>query len=400
MRRALFRAVAFVPLFVLFVANGYAQPSGLNVQTEAVTVHVGGAVQADGRFFPTDQPAPGAEQFALRRARIIVEGTIYERFSVRVMPNFGQGTAGLDDAYVNMRLAPALQLRGGTFKMPVGLEFAQSPYYMHLIERAFPTALVPGRSAGVMVHGSAAADRVQYSVGVFNGVPSGTSAGTDSDNLSDVAARVFVHPFAQGAPALRGLGLGVGASAGEAQGTAQAAQLSRFRTSGRQSFFAYAPSTVADGVRQHLAPQGYWYVGPVGLMGEYVWATQAVQNGGAQATLTHTAWQVAAGVMLTGEDARFGRLVPQQPLHAGGIGAFSLDARVHGLSLDAATFPAFARPAEAAQSARAWAVGFSWYPNQNVRFVLNYEQTAFDTFGAAADRPTEHALLGRMQLVF
>ncbi len=65
----------------------------------------------------------------------------------------------------------------------------------------------------------------------------------------------------------------------------------------------------------------------------------------------------------------------------------------------------FADPTTAAEEAAAWAVGLNWYLNNNVKFVLDYEQTDFEgggggTTASPLDRDDEKVLLSRIQLYF
>ena len=90
-------------------------------------------------------------------------------------------------------------------------------------------------------------------------------------------------------------------------------------------------------------------------------------------------------------------------------GALEIKSRYSELNLDEDTFTgganSFADLTTAAEEARAWAVGFNWYLNQNVKLVLDYEQTAFvggggGTAASPRDREDEQVLLSRLQLYF
>lgn len=68
--------------------------------------------------------------------------------------------------------------------------------------------------------------------------------------------------------------------------------------------------------------------------------------------------------------------------------------------LDQKGSPVFANPKTAARKARAWAIGFNWYLNCNVKFVMDYEQTDFQGGGDGGDREDERFLLSRFQIAF
>ena len=112
------------------------------------------------------------------------------------MPNFGQGRAELQDAFVDARLADGLEIRVGTFKAPVGLELLRlrAPTDLALVELALPTALVPNRDVGVAAHGDVLGGRLGYPLAVLNGAPDGGSADADTDDGPEGAARLFAPP--------------------------------------------------------------------------------------------------------------------------------------------------------------------------------------------------------------
>lgn len=359
----------------------------------------------DSRFFMSDDIDAGAESLYLRRVRLALEGTMFGLFDFKIMPNFGLGRAELQDAYLDARFSPGLNLRAGKFKTPAGLEFLQSPTTMYFIERAYPTGLVPNRDVGVAVHGRLIDERLTYAIGIFNGSPDGGSIDADLDNGKDVIGRVFAHPLGARRSAGRGLGLGIAMTAGTREGTRSSPNLASYRTSGRQTFFHYESGesgTFSDGHHVRLIPQAYFYHGPAGFLAEYALSRQDVAAGDAAATLTHRAWQVAGGYVLTGENATFGRLTPKHPYGSrqGSWGAVEFVARIHGFSIDAATFPVYAKAEAAASSAITWGIGFNWHLNSSVRLMVNYEHTQFDAADGAAVRDAEHLLLSRFQIAF
>jgi phosphate-selective porin OprO and OprP len=375
----------------------------------AYVLKLRGYVQLDGRFFSADEERPATDTFILRRARPIFEGTVFKVFDFRVMPDFGGGTTVLQDAYLDARFTPAFKVRAGKFKAPVGLERLQSATDLLFVERAFPTALAPNRDLGIQVHGDLAGGGVSYAVGVFNGVPDGASADVDSDSGKDVAARVFFQPFAKSeATALRGLGLGVAATRGNPEGTLAAPGLPGYRTPGQQTFFSYrtdgtaAGTVIADGSRERLSPQLYWYAGPFGLLAEYATSKQEVTRGEFAGELQNDAWQAAVSWAFGGNAPSFRGVAPKRPFdrEAGTWGAFELAARVSVLEVDGDAFPLFADPARSASRAEETAVGLNWYLNRNARALLDYSQTRFEGGAGTGDREDEKVLLSRFQIAF
>jgi phosphate-selective porin OprO/OprP len=365
-----------------------------------------GYFQLDTRSFSEETPA-GTDNFLVRRARPILEGTVFKIFDFRVMPDFGQGTSVLFDGYLEARLSPALRLRAGKFKPPVGLERLQSATDILFPERAQPTNLVPNRDVGVQLSGDLADARVQYAVGVFNGVADGGNGDLDNNDDKDVAARVFFQPFVRAKNAASGLGFGVSGSSGDQAGTVTAPNLPAFRTAGQVTFFSYrsdataAGTTVAAGTRRRLSPQATFYLGPFGLQGEYVSSKQEVRRGADRAELTNTAWQ-AATTWVIGGSASYRGVTPKKPFSGfrTGPGAFELVARYSRLEVDRDAFPVFANPSSAARTASAWALGVNWWANRNVRLMTSYEMTTFEGGAAEGGRPDERVLFTRFQISF
>lgn len=364
---------------------------------EAFALRLRADLYVDARAFPGTAVAPGAERLFLRRARPRLQGRLYDRFTFSLRPDFGVGGPEIDDAYLGVRFAPGLRVRAGRFKVPVGLEVLQSSTGLMHVERGFPTQLVPGRDVGAAVGGRGAWGR--YAIGVFNGAPGPTEPGVEVDNAKEGAARLFVTPFGSSEGPLKNLGIGVAGTTGRVTGTD--AGLLTLRTTGRRPFFRYRQSVRASGTRWRVAPQARLFAGPVELLAEYTVLHETVRRGPAERALRHRAWQASAAVVLTGEDARDGEVVPRDPFAAErGLGAFELGARLHGVALDAAAFPTFADPATAASGARAWALTLSWYPNALTRLMLGVERTTFDAAGSAVAQGAENLLLARMQVAF
>jgi phosphate-selective porin OprO/OprP len=368
-----------------------------------------GYVQFDGRFFSKDEQKPGIDTFTLRRVRPIFEGTIYKIFDFRIMPDFGQGTTVLFDAYAEARFSPLFKVRAGKFKPPIGLERLQSATDILFVERALPTNLVPNRDLGIQVAGDVNGGVVSYAVGVFNGtVDLGNQADADTNNSKDTEGRIFFQPFAAAGGPLKNLGFGVAASTGIHEGTAAAPGLPSYRTPAQQTFFSYrsdgtaAGTVVSDGRHTRFSPQGYFYSGPFGLLAEYVQSKQEVTRGGAAADLQHTSWQAAASWVIAGGEASYRGVNPKQVFDPASHtwGAFEIAARYSKLDLDDKTFPLFANPASSPRSAAAWAVGLNWYLNKNVRVMLDYERTRFDGGAAGGDREDENILFSRFQIAF
>ena len=379
-----------------------------------------GVVHVDGRALISDEPADVSDTWQATRIRPIVEGTVGGIYDFRFAPDFGQGRTVIQDAYVVGRFLSGVQVTAGKFKSPVGLERLQSANDILFVSRAFPTNLAPNRDLGVQVGGNLLGSRLNYSVAWLNGSNDGASSeafnDTDPNSDKEWAARLFAHPFAESESfALRGLGIGIAGTYTDHEGTSAQTLLPSYRTPAQATFFRYRTGTdptLASGERIRLAPQFYYYLGGLGLIGEYTQVSQDVARTTATAglreeTLDTTAWQLAASWFLTGEEAAYRGYKPASvfSLEKGTWGAFELVGRVQELRVSDEAFAggaaSFADPAVAARKASGYTLGLNWYLNQNVKWVLDYEHTTFDGGAAGGgDRPTEQALLTRVALGF
>lgn len=365
-----------------------------------------GYLQADTRWYIDDAAAGKAnDTFLLRRVRPIFEGTVWDKYDFRIMLDFGSAVnatanndAYLQDAYFTARWFPEFQFVGGKMKEPVSLERLQSGANLLFVERGYTTQLAPNRDVGFVFQGDLF-DTVSYQLGAFNGTADGGSADIESaDDEKDLVARLFAHPFRKTKfGPLKELGLGVAGTFGNQEGS-----LRSFVSPGQQRIFAYSSSTAADGDHWRVAPQGYWYWGPFGLFGEYVVSNQEVVNGAASDQLEHTAWQVAASYVLTGEKNSWRGITPARPfsLRDGGWGAFELAARYEQLDLDRDTFPTFASASSNATKAKSWGVGLNWHLNRNFKLQVNYEKTDFDGGTSELLSDGEQIVFTRAQISF
>lgn len=392
-------------------------------------VQLKGVLQIDSRTFFNDGGTVGNDSFLLRRARPILQGTVFRDFDFQFVPDFGgTGSPQIFDAWLNYRYSPELQLQIGKFKSPIGLEQLQADRDIIFNERGLPTDLVPNRDLGFELHGDLFQGVASYAAGVFNGVGDArNSSNADFEDDKAFEGRIFFQPFkTAGKPALENFGFGLGGSYEGFQHTTNNSGLPGttggsvpgYATVGQQQFFAYNPTNratvFADGEHWRLSPQAYYYLGPFGLLGEYVISNQKVSRTGSgrqpSIRLENTAWQVAASWVLTGEDATFSGVVPRNPFdpRKGNWGAWQLVARYSELDIDRAAFPLFSDPRSSARQAQEWSAGINWYLSRNVKVDLSYSRTTFEGGGRASGssapaivtRKPESVLFSRVQLAF
>jgi len=359
-------------------------------------LHPQGYVQVLGRYFAHDRADAAADEFVLRRVRAILDGNVIAPISFRIGVEFGGSAAGdLLDGYVDLTLAPGAVLRVGKTKPPFGIERLQSATRLMFVERGLSDNLVPNRDLGVFLSGTLPRSIASYSFGLANGVADGRRLNADDNDAKVLLGRVFLTPFgASRVTSLRGLGFGLAVSH-----TGMASPvLPTFETAGHVTFFNYLPSAVADGSQTRVSPQAYWYVGPLGVLGDFVRSVQDVANGGARVRVANHGWQVAVSVVLTGEGATHDDLLPRHPFDVGtgAWGALQVALRYSRLDVDRDAFPVLADPIASATGAQGWAAGLNWILDRSLKVSLDFEHTGFT--GPARD--AENVMLGQMQVVF
>jgi phosphate-selective porin OprO/OprP len=388
-----------------------ASHEGFSLASEdkSFQLKVRGYVQADARAFLSDTDRPGSTGLLIRRARPILEGTLFSAFDFRLMLDFGGGTASVQDAYLDLKPSKALRLRAGKFKAPIGLERLQSGTQMLFIERGLPTNMTPNRDIGLQLHGELLGGGLTYALGTFNGVADGASGDANTDNSLDLVGRVFTQPFkGTGLAPLKGLGLGISVSRGKRLGTPTASGLGSYRSASQQVFFSYLTGTnateaaVADGTHVRFSPQASYFWGPFGLLAEYISSSQEVKRGAESARLRHQSWQTAAALVLFGGSPSLEGVRPTQPLKfsEGTWGAVELVARYGELRVDPDAFPLFADPNRSAGQANSWGAGLNWYLNTNIRLALNLDRTVFERGAIEGDRIPETVLFNRFQVTW
>ncbi len=387
-------------------------------------IQLHGVVQLDSRTFFSDGNVNGNDGFLLRRARPIISGTLFRDFDFNFTPDFGGSTVQIQDAWLNYRFSPWLQVQGGKFKSPVGLEHLQSDILKSFNENSLVTDLVPNRDLGIQLKGDIDVFKgvVSYGAGIFNGASdfNGTSANASAGDDRAFAGRLFIQPWKNSdVNALRGLGFGVGGSyLVNNPATNSATGLTPgYTTDGQQRFFAFNSGVNAKGEGWRISPQAYYYYGPFGLLAEYVISDQVDKRTATLATpeidLHNSAWGISGSWVLTGEDASYAGITPRHPFdpRSGQWGAWQLVARYAELDVDDAAFVGasnvrLADPTKSASSAQAWSVGLNWYLNKNLRANLSYSRTTFSGFGKTQFAPgtvpyqPENILFSRLQLAF
>ena len=381
------------------VTTGFDNGFFIQSPDGATRLTLGFVAQTDGRF-SVDDPLPIVNTFTIRKIRPTFTGRLTKFFEFKVMPDFGNGTTVIQDAYFDTRFSQAFRVRVGKDKTPVGYELLIGDASLYFPERALASSLVPNRDIGVQAQGDLAGGKLTYAGGLFNGIPDGTSSTTELDTNSDkdFAARVVVQPWRSttGSSALSGLGFHVGGSVGT-----QANGLPSFRTSVGQTYFAYASGVTADGQRTRVSPAAFYFYKSAGVFGEYMLSTQDVARAGVTQPVSNHANEITVAYLLTGEAAGTGMPRPKRPFDPsnGSWGALQVLSRYSHLEIDGDVFVNNLQAPGSSGRADQWTFAANWYPTQFVKWYVTYERTTFDQ-NVAGSRPIENVILFRAQLAF
>lgn len=386
-----------------------------------------------------------ADQFEVRRARIGVKGKFYDHIGYEIVTNLVGSNANLvDTAWVNLGWWKPVQFQFGRFKQPMGLEQLTSSNNITFAERSFLDALVPAKKLGAMVHGEPV-DGLVYGLSVFQ---NGFREADNEDDGKFVGGRVAAN-FAKFAGWKESvLHLGVSGYDGEwsvkptttSQNSASATTRSTivgFRTEGRglsnifraqisgDNALATPGGTASQNASIDQRAGGIELAGSYGpfkLQGEYINANFDAQYDGAPADSAKVegdvkAWYAAVSWLLTGETyadfykgGAWGSVKPKNPfsLETGkGKGAWEVALRYSKFDASDIDVVDAGRGSrvQGTDEADAWTLGLNWYLNSNLRFMLDYVRTDYDTpfspidSGLAAESD-ERAIVLRGQFAF
>jgi phosphate-selective porin OprO/OprP len=383
-----------------------------------------GLLQVDGRrLFGSDDPVlrDKTDTFLIRRARLYFDTTVLGLADARIMPDFGNNTVALLDAYVDLHPTQFLRLRVGKFKPPIGLERLQTDAYVPLPERALDSNLSAQRDVGAELWGDIANAAIHYELVWLNGNPDGTLNDIDDEHAKTYGGRIFLRPLQLGDLHAGDLGFGFAFETGNEKGSnvvtngvASNTWLPTFKSVSQNTIYTYISNTMdptqtvfASHHHTRVNPQLYYYYGPVGLLAEWVHEYQEVGKGATVGAVNNQAGHVTVSFAINGENSYDG-VRPKAPANwaTKDIGAIELVVRYGWLDTDNLGFTdsAYADPSKSVTKAQEWTFGANWWLNRNVKLYAMWGHTTFDggagTTKAVTDRPTEDVGIARVQFAF
>ena len=394
-----------------FYRDGLTWESG----DKATSFGVNGRVQLDYRAF-SGEDRTGTDTFDIRRARLSARGKFLQYYSYVVEGDFG-GSTILTDAYFDIAWWEPATIRLGQFKSPMSLEELTSSRFIDFQERSFVNngSLTPSRERGAMVFG-VPGNGFTYALAVTTGEGQNNNESSFTADTPDVVGRVTVNlaDFVGQKDAVYHLGV----SGARGKQTALLDPASQ-RTEGRGvTFFNPTAFTgTADIDRTRYGLEAAVALGPVKLQGEFSnVAFDGTSALGANFDRDISAYYASVLWLITGESyasvyrgGNFGnRIRPKASFTpgSGGVGAWEIGVRYS--KFDASDFRSSnpvgtgVLPPTFTNEADAITIGLKWIVNPNVRFILNYVKTDFETPVASngVNASSEKAITLRSQIDF
>jgi len=193
MRKGLFMTI----LSVIFCVSAAAQkvdvkPSkGIAFKGENSALQIGGRIQARHTYDGEKE----LSSFSTPRVRLALKGTIYKNFKWEFQSDFAKkGAATLKDGLVEFAHSSAFNVRFGQYKIRFDRQQLESSGRQTFVDRALAAGrLGLGRDVGVLVHGSFAEKKIQYSTGLFNGAGEGGANIANRNHM--IVGRLSFNPM-------------------------------------------------------------------------------------------------------------------------------------------------------------------------------------------------------------
>ena len=331
------------------------------------------------------EPEVAPDTFDFKRARVALEGRIYDDLEYEVDTELRDIERPWRDVLLNYRRFEVFEVQGGKFKVPFSLDQLTSVFNNAFVARSLiGSQLAPGREQGVMAHGQIARNTIQYQAGWFRGDGDNARFSEDLPQNEFVeeapidttwAGRVETTPWRRSTGLAEHLQFGANITVGRVEEAGLFGL--RGRTVGGFEFFS--PVYVL-GRRTRLGMDARWTPGPVLVQAEYSRVTDERNGQGLGdvdlPNVIAQGWYLGGTWVLTGED-KSGGVEPRRPLFQGGAGALEVAARFEELRFGSAggsDEPPFTNPRAAnilPNRDRAITLGLSWYPNRFGRVMWN-----------------------------
>ena len=350
--------------------------------------------QIDGRVF---SPAhTERDQFNITRQWLIFRGNVTEYADYTAILAAGVvGSLNILDSYFDLNPLgenkDPLQVRIGRFQTPFGYQWYKIPA-RNLVanERSmFMANFTPNRQLGGMAHGILFGGRLEYALGLFNGLRNSFNV-----SFSGKEGTFFVNalPFLLEDDSLfRYLNIGLSLDTAN-QGGGLAPNALRTANQGpagpendliSPTFLKFNPTVTEFGVRQEWAVDVAWFLCGFQFLGEYTAGFEhygMAKTPGKKERVSLNGYSFTSSYFFTGEEPTSRvPITPLRPWGKGGWGAVEGFGRFSNLLLGPNVFTAgLADPEQWANGVNAIDVGLNWYPTQFLRLTLDWQHAMFN----------------------
>ena len=385
---------------------------------EEFTMQIHNLTQFDARTFGTSGQGESKDTFFFPREWLIFQGKLTKPIDYYLSFAFGNNAVNLLDVYLNWHVIDdQLQLKIGRYKTPFTYEFFALPV-QGLVdpERSlFFNNYGLNRDSGVMALGTTLEKRMDYAVGIFNGVRNGY---LDTNNAKDLAAFLNFRPFVNNEDSVFQY-LNFGGSTNIGQQNDLIANPQTFRTQVPDTvinvnhlgvpFMTFAPNIRDYGPKSLWAAHTALYYQSLSFISEYEAGFQDYARSNSTVTINVPiqSYYVQAGYFLTGETVTGRGSV--QPLRnfdiregLRGTGAWEMFTRMNQLHMGD-SFLSLGDGRPWTNTVRTYSLGTNWYWNQNVKFVFEWQHSWYGnevTTGPNMTAKNNDAFLFRTQFYF
>ena len=380
---------------------------GLKSKDGNNTIQLTGRLHMDYRQYSPDygagQTTDSYQNTAeARRARFGIRGQFAKDFKYQLLANFGASdgfsstSSTADEMWVNYAANPEMQFQFGLFKMPFSLEQLTSSNNIDFMERSLigntDGEFIPAKESGFMLHGIPKPG-LTYALALSRGKSNKSAEFDGFDYIGRVTTNIAELTGSKAYTAH----LGAAYSTGEIKSGVIPAS---GRTESRMQsawFTGSALSGATTRTRQGL--EAAFAYNAFKVQGEHFQFNYDPATGNDQKI---NGYYVQAVYNLTGEshaykDGTFSWIKPNNPIDKGGRGAWQVGVRM-------SEFDASDITVATGKSNRATAMtyGVTWFCTDNLRFMLNYVDTKFDSLvGSSGSRVNgDRAVMFRSQLSF
>jgi len=364
----------------------------ISTADKSTSFAVDGRILADAGFVSGDgSSADFANATDFRAVRAGVKGKIMTDWMYRFIIDFANNSTSIKDVFLSYTGLKTFSIAAGHFKEFNGIEALSSSLHTTFMERSSAvTTFRTGRNLGIS--GKYYSDNLGIQLGIFGESPDDN--GSDDEGYG-FSGRIFGQAINTENELLH-----LGASI-RYRTPDSASDSVRFRSRGESHVIGerLVDTGTINGVDNHIsyAAELRYQNGPASIMGEY-YITDVSRE--AESDLTFNSGYIALSYFLTGDQrsykkssGKYGGVSPKSPfsLSEGGKGAWEIAGRYTFLDLNDGTVNG--------GELDAWTLGVNWYPNKNVKFMLNYVINELDDNAIYPDEDPHYIML-RSQVSF